>query len=272
MIELRVQLRLSEGRPPSGFTGLITRAAFLGWVGEAKPALSTLLHGGYDATKKKRSFYSIKPLWIEQNGGYTFSVTFLDDGLAQEALGALMQSPHRSLRIGGAVMEATSLSIRQVDVAAVGARLAGQTSLDMRFKTPTYFSVKNSPFKVIQPNLTLLFTNIANTLHIARIESTPREKIKALRAKLGITGLDIRSIMTRDGSRVYPGFTGWVKLTAKGLDNEQARLFGRLAEWAEILNVGGGRTAGFGVVEVTSPTKRLELGQQAQRPYREMEG
>ncbi|PSN88959.1 hypothetical protein B9Q03_08910 [Candidatus Marsarchaeota G2 archaeon OSP_D] len=261
MIELRVQLRLTAGRPPSGFTGLITRAAFLGWVGEAKPALSTLLHGGYDATKRKRSFYSIKPLWAEVSGGYTFSVMFLEDSLAQDALGALMQSPNRSLRMGEAVMEATSLSIREVDVSSVGERLSGQTSLDMRFKTPTYFSVKNSSFKVIQPNLTLLLTNIANTLHIARIESTPREKIKALRAKLGITGLDIRSIMTRDGSRVYPGFTGWVRLTAKGLDNEQAHLLGRLAEWAELLNVGGGRTAGFGVVEVSTPTKRAEPNQ-----------
>jgi CRISPR-associated endoribonuclease Cas6 len=263
MIELRVQLRLTAGRPPSGFTGLTTRAAFLGWVGDVKPALSTLLHGGYDATKRKRSFYSIKPVWAEPSGGHSFSVIFLEDSLAQDTLGALMQSPNRSLRIGEAMMEVTSLSIREVDMAAVGKRLGGLNSLDMRFRTPTYFSVKNSSFKVIQPNLTLLLTNIANTLHIARIESIPREKIKALRAKLGITGLDIRSVMTRDGSRVYPGFTGWVRLTAKGLDSEQASLLARLAEWAELLNVGGGRTAGFGVVEVSPPAKRAEPNQHA---------
>jgi CRISPR-associated endoribonuclease Cas6 len=260
MIEVIVQLRAVSGEPPTGFTGLVTRAAFLGWVAASKPALSTLLHGGYDPSKRRRSFYSIKPLRRNPSGGHTFSVVFLEDALAQEALEAILQSQHTTLRMGEATFEATAINIKQVDPQAVGRRLCGHAPYDIRFRTPTYFSVKGSPFKVIQPNLTLLLTNVANTLHIGKIESIPREKIRALRPKLGITGLEVKSVITRNGTRVYPGFWGWVRVTSKGLDAEEERLLARLAEWAELFNVGGGRTAGFGVVEISPVAKQREPG------------
>ncbi|MEM0322322.1 MAG: CRISPR system precrRNA processing endoribonuclease RAMP protein Cas6 [Thermoprotei archaeon] len=208
---------------------------------------------GFGTPTQRSPHSSTKPLWANSEGGYTFSVLFLEDGLAQAVLEALIKQPSTPLRVGDAQMSVSSLGLRQVNPSTVGQKLVGQTTLDLRFKTPTYFPVKNSHFKVIQPNLTLLFTNIANTLHIAKIESIPREDIKALRAKLGITGIDVRSTIIHDGKRVYPGFTGWVRITAKELDNTQLNILARLAEWAELLNVGGGRTAGFGVVEASKP-------------------
>jgi hypothetical protein len=64
MLELVFNLRLVSGEPPRHFSGLAARGAFLNMVGEANPALSTLLHGGYDATHRKRSVFSLKPLYF----------------------------------------------------------------------------------------------------------------------------------------------------------------------------------------------------------------
>jgi len=231
MLELVFNLRLVGGEPPRQFSGLATRGAFLNLIGEANPALSTLLHGGYDATHKKRSVFSLKPLSFTSAGSSqaSFSASFHDQALGTQTLSTLLNRAPRSISIAGGSYSVEAISIREVQPELRATQHSKQESFDLRFVTPTYFSARHSKFKVIIPNLTLMFLGIANDMHIHGYRSVPRQQVLEARRRIGLTGLDVRSDRpVKDGLKLYPGFKGWVKLNASQLDDTQKQLLSLL--------------------------------------------
>ncbi|PSO04750.1 hypothetical protein B9Q13_03735 [Candidatus Marsarchaeota G2 archaeon ECH_B_SAG-G16] len=259
MISIRFNLEQVGGEAPSGFTGFVTRASFLQLVKEADPALSTLLHGGYDATKRMRSFYSLKPLeYSASKQKAWFEVNFKLSEVARSTLESLLKATKKQLMIGSAEFLIESLSVKELEPRTLSQTLEQELesadSLDLRFKTPTYFSTKSN-FKVILPNLLLMFMNAENDMYIARYASIPRKHVFNLRRKLGFTGVQVKSEIVRDGKKLYPGFTGWVKVRWKELEQNERSTLCLLLAWGVLFNVGSGRTAGFGVLQV-EPCKK----------------
>lgn len=261
MLELVFNMTLVEGEPPRQFSGVATRAAFLNMVREANPALSTLLHGGYDATHRRRSVFSLKPLSFSNatSTQSSFSVSFHDNELGAQTLSTLLGRAPRGTLIAGGSYNIESISIKEAQPDVQAAQYSKQRSLDLRFLTPTYFSARGSKFKVITPNLLLMFLSIANDMHIHGYRSISRQQVVEARRRIGITGLDVRSDRpVKDGSKLYPGFRGWVKLNVSELDDPQKQLISLLLAWGEAFNVGGNRTAGFGVLQVTAKNPAAE--------------
>jgi CRISPR/Cas system endoribonuclease Cas6 (RAMP superfamily) len=279
MISLRFNLVHVGGVAPAGFLGLQTRAAFLRWVKEADPSLSALLHGAYDAARRRRSVYSLRPLSYlgSSSGGYSesrqlepsktakawFEVNFRSGQVGTTALAALLKTERRDLELLGAKFQLDSIGVREVDPEGEAKKIEKYASasgaLDLRFKTPTFFSTSSGRFKVIVPNLLLMFMNAANDMHILNYRSVPRKIVLDLRRSLGMTGIDIRSQLVRAEGKLYPGFTGWTRLGWRELDDESMRTLCLLLAWSTIFNTGGGRSAGFGVVAVYPGFRRERI-------------
>lgn len=261
---------------PTGFLGLQTRAAFLRWVKEADPSLSALLHGAYDAARRKRSVYSLIPLsyfgatsddFPESHGRDSsgiarawFEVNFRSEQVGATTLAALLRTERRDLELLGAKFRLDSIGVRELDPVGEAEKLEkyARTSgaLDLRFRTPTFFSTSSGRFKVIMPNLLLMFMNAANDMHILNYRSVPRKVVLDLRRSLGLTGVDIRSQLVHAEGKVYPGFTGWTRIAWRDLDYEKVSLLCFLLTWSALFNTGGGRSAGFGVVAVQPVVRR----------------
>jgi len=118
------------------------------------------------------------------------------------------------------------------------------------FKTPTFFRRKESDYRYLFPDPKVLFTSIARIWGRLSGEKINIENLRELaERKIGVLMHNIRTSRTihlGKGRRVV-GFTG--RCVYEVNDEELANLVGKLLKIAEITNVGGSRTLGFGVIE-----------------------
>jgi len=259
MLRIRVML-IANNSGELGFTGHKIRASILKTINEKNPDLAALLHDPQE--KWLLSPYSIKPLKparirrekveyyplklrIKRGKSYDFEITLLPKEISTEVLEILTETS--TLEIGDIEFTVSYLEAQKVNIEDE----TEAKTITIQFQTPTYFKSRERPENVLLP-LPELFIASAAKIWNTYIEQTYdiKELAEKAKRKTKITAHKLKTVRPIQISkkRVIIGFVG--KVTYEILDKELAKTFGKLAKLAEITNIGGGRTAGFGVIRI----------------------
>ena len=121
----------------------------------------------------------------------------------------------------------------------------------MIFITPTYFKSRERSGLILLPLSECVISSAARIWNTFISRDYDTKKLGELaRKNIIITAHEIRTIkpIRISKGRVMIGFVG--RVTYEILDKNLAETFIKLVKLAEITNVGGGRTAGFGVIKI----------------------
>jgi len=156
------------------------------------------------------------------------------------------------LEVNGVEFGLVGLSIRIIDPSSVISGEDAPEAMDVRFLTPTYFNPLkgDQSYKVLYPDPEHLFASLVAVAHDLTGQGFPRPS--ELADKVYISGLEIRTPRMEASKPAPNGFTGWVRLRfKKNASTSDKKLIAGLLRLGEITNVGGNRTAGYGVISVS---------------------
>jgi CRISPR-associated endoribonuclease Cas6 len=175
------------------------------------------------------------------------------DGEASRRLISLLATSPMGLVVNEVEFELTGLSVRIIDPVSVISGSGEQEALDVRFLTPTYFNPLrgDQSYKVLYPDPEHLFASLVAIAHDLTGQGFP--KPGELADKVYVSGLEIKTPRMETSRPAPNGFTGWVRLRfKKNASQSDKKLIAGLLRLGEITNVGGNRTAGYGVISVSS--------------------
>ncbi|MEZ0346274.1 MAG: CRISPR system precrRNA processing endoribonuclease RAMP protein Cas6 [Infirmifilum sp.] len=263
---VELELEAFKGGSLPAFPGAESRAAFLALLNAADPQVASDLHAG----REGRSVYAIKPLRFKT--GYThiktsktglgsilytpgaraeLKVAIMDDELSRKAVLAVASKPSQ-LTVGETPFALTAISVSVIDPKQILDSGSENTSeADLHFQTPTYFNPINGDqkYKILYPEPTHLLASLIATAH--SLTGRSYEKPQTLADKVFISGLSIRTPPIQAQNPAPNGFTGWAKLRFKpeAQPSDKKTITG-LLKLGELTNIGGNRSAGYGVLQV----------------------
>ncbi|MEM2597843.1 MAG: CRISPR system precrRNA processing endoribonuclease RAMP protein Cas6 [Thermofilum sp.] len=263
--QVELVLRATGGGSLPWFCGSESRGAFLSVVSQADRELAERLHGA------GRALFALKP--IRFSSGYSLvggrgrppveagvvfepgatgvlEVTLLDDEVARRFFSEVLPRA-AGLSVKGLSFKVEGVSARVVDPASVlDQGDGGASAVDLRFLTLTYLNPLrgDQKYKILYPDPLHLLANLVASAHALTGRGFP--KPEELAEHVYISGLDIRTPRVQASKPAPTGFVGWARLTFKKSASPEARkLVTGLLKLGELVNVGGNRTAGYGVVE-----------------------
>ncbi|OYT65252.1 CRISPR-associated endoribonuclease Cas6 [Candidatus Bathyarchaeota archaeon ex4484_205] len=254
MLEFSLQLEKPLHVPL--YTGDIVRGIFLHIVRKIDPALSFKLHE--EQTPKP---YATTPLYFKSKGkfakGYvvdhtypvSFTIKLLTDDLVERILENIPECFHLTII-------STSAYVMNIgfDSISYDELIDAEPKERFRivFKTPTYFSQLGSKYHSLYPDPIKLFTNLFTLWNLYSSNDLYRDinsddLVLWLRKNVGIVEHTLRTVYVETRERKLVGFKGWATYEAP-LGDEMNKIIQTLSRFGEYSNVGGYRTAGFGVM------------------------
>ncbi len=252
------------------YSGFVARGIFYDLARRASPSLAKELHEG-----KKIAPFSARPISHEgekgvrylkrslPSGPFTLTICLLDQGL-WEALFKVITSCE-SLKIVEHECPVSSINVQVISYRKIAEEAKPVKKFQVRFRTPTYFRWLPPPSARKQPPSyrfmplpipMSMFSNLCRLWNAFSDVEIPCEDFLEWveGGGIAVSGVQIRT------ERVYEhpttekwavGFVGtaFYSLPDDTFDPKHARLVDALMRFAEYGNVGGNRTAGFGVVE-----------------------
>jgi len=259
--------------PIEGFTGFISRGIFYEMLKVMDPNLADNLH-----KIKKIAPYATSPLILEtknkmltENDTFTFTISLLTEDLIMKIREFLIKNNNLIIKIKEAESQITNLTISIIDMKNIMDEITPITAFSVDFLTPTYFrqTLLKNPYNKTKhtrkkyyryyplPDPYLFFRSLARLWKkFVDVDIKYKEYIDWLLEG----GIAIAGYTTLKTHRVFEhptipkwnvGFTGTVYYNIpKDTYNEQmAKITHALLKFGEYSNVGGNRTAGFGVIK-----------------------
>lgn len=285
-------LRALSGGGLPWFVGHECRAGLISLVSRLDSELGAVFHEGSIVGDKRKAIFSLKPLRFVSDfevvfpersyrrflvdGNVVFkpgarafmSVSVFSEDLASRFLSKLLSGIHEiKLDIKGYEFVVEKLGFELVNLKEVLSR-DPVDEVDIEFVTPTYFNPTHGDarYKILYPDPILMFASLISTSH--QLTGTSYPKPEELASNIYISGLDIKTPFMKETHHETPtGFVGWVKLRIReGTDENTKKIITGLLRLGEIVNVGGNRSGGYGVMklklherEETSQTTTKEL-------------
>jgi len=269
-----MELVATSGGSLPWFSGSEGRGAFLSIVGQACEELAKTLHSG------GRSLYALKPLnfksgyrvvggkgrslaeagvLFERGARAVLEVSLFDDEVSRRFISNVLPVA-TGLTVKGISFRVDALAAHLVDPLKVieGSRDWEGGALDVHFHTPTYFNplTGDQRYKILYPEPLHLLASLTASAHALTGVDLP--KPSELAECIYISGLSIRTPRMEASKPAPNGFVGWTRFTFKPSAQPQlCRLVTGLLRLGERVNVGGNRTAGYGVISVTPRAKNM---------------
>lgn len=131
---------------------------------------------------------------------------------------------------------------------------------EIHFITPTVFQKEGRIFYVM-PSLLSMMMSVGRNLGILFGIKLPRDIIRSINKKIGITSANIRTETVLTGiadDQEIPAFTGNIELSLHHLNDEEKRTLTFLLKWAEWMGVGKRRGYGLGAIRVKSKNESVK--------------
>jgi CRISPR-associated endoribonuclease Cas6 len=258
MIKFNFLLQAKESGLLPSFTGHIVRGAILSKIQKYRPEIADHLH-----EKNKIRPYSISPLYphngkiyrtrrgeIKVKEGDTLQFDFgaLTTDLGQEIL-KINLTKKIVFKLASVSFDIKSIQIEQLEPKEL---LKAEKCFRFRieFLTLTYFNIMKQDFPMRFPDPRYLFSNIATIWNANQSDNgifiDQDDFFDWLENNVSISGykLRTRTAYIAKGAPVI-GCKGWVHYRLSE-NLKYHKWIHALCKFAEISNVGGGRTAGFG--------------------------
>lgn len=258
----RLTLSLAPSRdfPVPKFTGYIARGVILHLVKSANPSKALDLH---ESNVLKP--FAVEPLYFKARAkspeGYlvdasspcTMVIKVLDDSLVQDFVSYMSSNGKLMIRDCELFFRELNIEHNNYQEILSGGREDQKFGVD--FNTPTYFSMESSAFYSVLPEPSRLMMNVLRIWNRFSTEKVDKETYadywRFLSKNAGITRYELQTMPVKvERAKAKMGFVGRVNYELA--DPKYARLTNSLLKFAEFSNVGGGRTAGMGVVKVRS--------------------
>lgn len=241
------------------FTGHVARGLLLHVVRQVDPSAANVLHE-LNVSKP----YSVTPLRFRSisrvENGFVLDPTypccvnfrFLRDGLVDYLLKFFEKQ--NSVMIFDTVFHIASLSIKSKSYGDLEHEASAVERFSLIFETPTYLPCLGSSYRWMFPDAIRVFSGImriwnkfGNSKYFSKEEFLVYKEW--LTQNVGVCGyrLKTRSAVMRNKKAV--GFTGWCTYEMRDLESEWNKVTVMLAKYAEYSNIGGNKTAGYGVTK-----------------------
>ncbi|MGC9094893.1 MAG: CRISPR system precrRNA processing endoribonuclease RAMP protein Cas6 [Candidatus Bathyarchaeia archaeon] len=263
-VEVGLELYGEKGMILPFFTGHVARGLLLHIVKLVDPFAADVLHE-LNVSKP----YSVTPLRFKsasrsENGfvldpAYPCRVgfRFLRDDLAGYVLRFFEKQ--NTVMVFDTVFRIASLSIRSKSYGDLEREADVAEGFKLVFETPTYLPCLGSGYRWMFPDAIRVFSGLMRVWNkFSDSRRFSKEEFLAykewLGKNVGVCGyrLGTRLAVMREKKAV--GFMGWCAYEMKDLESEWNKVTTMLAKYAEYSNIGGNKTAGYGV---TKPILRV---------------
>ncbi|MHA1221894.1 MAG: CRISPR system precrRNA processing endoribonuclease RAMP protein Cas6 [Candidatus Heimdallarchaeaceae archaeon] len=238
------------------FNGAIVRGCFLNIVQLADPLISETLHFGTDirpystepiqVTKGKRTRTRRRELIINKDDEIAIKIKFLSNKLLDLFVSKFVEADIKFVEILEKQFPILSMDYKRIFFK----QRALSNRLKINFLTPTYFSMKTKSDSMFFPDPNYLFMNIINLWNTFNCSTLVPEVQFFEWIKKNVIINDYSTYTTRvsiQKGTPIKGFKGWVVYRFKNMEKFLPWI-DLLLQFSQISNVGGSRTAGFGVI------------------------
>lgn len=245
------------------FTGHIARAITLHIIKNANPSIAQLLH---EANVLKP--FAVEPLYFkskmkDENSYLVDSsypckliVKLLDDDFTNELVSCIASNDRifireEELKLGEILIEQKCYK-ELIDQSKEISRFG------IRFTTPTYFSRQKSEFFAIFPEPQIVFMNVFRIWKRFVKKKMSKDEFEQykewLMKEVGVTRYELMTLpINVERAKAKIGFVGYAFY---GINKQEfSKITHTLLQFAEFSNLGGGRTAGMGVVKIHLPDR-----------------
>ncbi|MBS7637132.1 CRISPR-associated endoribonuclease Cas6 [Candidatus Bathyarchaeota archaeon] len=258
-VEVGLELYGEKGVVLPFFTGHVARGLLLHMVRQIDPSAALVLHQ-LNVSKP----YSVTPLRFRRvsrvEDGFVLdpahpchvSFRFLNDDLT----GYLLQFFERqnSIMIFDTVFRIVSLSIKSNGYGDLEREAKAVKRFRLVFETPTYLPCLGSNYRWMFPDPVRVFCGLMriwNKFSDGRRFS--KEEYLAykewLSKNVGVCGYRLSTRLAVMRNKKALGFMGWCAYEMEDLKSEWNKVTVMLAKYAEYSNIGGNKTAGYGVTK-----------------------
>ncbi len=249
MYKFSISLRPPSGFELKGFTGFAAYSIMMDVLESKDPELVKVRRTG-----KMQTDFSLKPLRWEGETVVLDVTTFTEE--VSMALGSAILDGMLSSGLGE--FEVLRVSMEEVDPDALLASSAPVRRFSVRFRTPTFFrpkaNVRGGIF-IPMPLPDRMIISLHRTWNhfLGPMEDDlEREEFHRWLESWGIvvSGHRIETIKINDGEKFEVGFVGWANFSANPAYEDPIflRKVDALLKLGEVVNVGGLRSKGFGVI------------------------
>ncbi len=226
--------------------GYIFRALLMTWLKDIEPRLVHELH----------SYNSIRPYSIQvsyRRQTLVFYLNIFNNSLATPIINDLINKSNKSFTLSTQKFKVKKVVFEDFSLSLLLKRAKKVKQFKIEFVEPTYFNTTRGSNVIRLPIPELLFSNLANLwndLYDGPEKIEKDEFLEWVNQNVFPSSLDIKTKAKEMGENVPAvGIVGWVNFTVENADSNYARTIDFLSQLGELANVGGGRTAAFGVIK-----------------------
>ncbi|MHA1401810.1 MAG: CRISPR-associated endoribonuclease Cas6 [Candidatus Heimdallarchaeaceae archaeon] len=254
--EISIYLLSNSDELIPSFSGSLVRGAFLNLISQIKPELASLLHEGnkmrpyavesIQVTSGKSRRTARGEIIVNKGDQIKLTLKLMDSKLLSSLIQILITDSMPSITLMNKDYTITNLSYKTHRVEINGL----SSKLKVNFLSPTYFSILNRAESMYFPDPKYLFMNLAKIWNTFNPElSIPEDEFFLwVDNNIVINDYSTRTKRAYIGKKTpIKGFHGWVVYRFKDKRNFLPWV-NILIKFGEISNVGGSRTAGFGVI------------------------
>ena len=244
------------------FTGHVARGLLLHIVRLVDPSAAGVLHE-LNVSKP----YSVTPLRFRSvsrvENGFVLDPAspcyvgfkFLRDDLTGYVLKFFERQ--NSVMIFDTVFHIASLSINSKSYGDLEREAEAAERFRLVFETPTYLPCLGSSYRWMFPDAVRVFCGLMRVWNkFSDGRRVGKEEFLAykdwLGKNVGVCGYRLRTKLTVMREKKAVGFIGWCAYEMKDLESEWNKVTIMLAKYAEYTNIGGNKTAGYGVTKLIS--------------------
>ncbi|MCS7114493.1 MAG: CRISPR system precrRNA processing endoribonuclease RAMP protein Cas6 [Candidatus Bathyarchaeota archaeon] len=256
-VEVGLELYGEKGVVLPFFTGHVARGLLLHIVRQVDPSAADVLHE-LNVSKP----YSVTPLRFRSvsrvENGFVLDPAhpcrvgfrFLRDDLAGYVLRFFEQQ--NSVMIFDTVFRVASLSINGKSYKDLQREASATKRFRLVFKTPTYLPCLGSSYRWMFPDAIRVFSGLMRLWNkFSDSRRFSKEEFLAykkwLGENVGVCGYRLGTKLTVMRDRKAVGFLGWCAYEMRDMESEWNKVTVMLAKYAEYSNIGGNKTAGYGV-------------------------
>lgn len=241
------------------FTGHVARGLLLHMIRQVDPSAANVLHE-LNVLKP----YSVTPLRFkvaQRSGkGYLLDYTcpchvsfrFLKDEMANYMLKFIEKQSE--VTIFDTTFRIASLTFKGKSYDELEAEAQPAEKLRLYFQTPTYLPCLGSSYRWMFPDPVRVFSGLMRVWNkFSDGRRFSKEEFLAYKdwmtKNMGVCGYKLWTRLAVMREKKAIGFMGWVSYEMK-LDSEWSKVTVLLAKYAEYSNIGGNKTAGYGVTKL----------------------